>query len=133
YPDARCYLTYFPQFLRAFGGSSFCDETAEMLEGGAGFALWLSPEGQPDEEKLMDILHQSVPEERLPVLLSVFEEMGSYHPAEPHWYLPWIGVDPTKQAQGYGSAIMAKALARCDREHSAAYLESSNSRNIPFY
>jgi hypothetical protein len=28
---------------------------------------------------------------------------------------------------------MAYALARCDRDHAPAYLESSNPRNIPFY
>ncbi len=28
---------------------------------------------------------------------------------------------------------MEYALARCDRDHAPAYLESSNPRNIPFY
>jgi len=59
--------------------------------------------------------------------------MGSYHPTEPHWYLPFIGVDPARQGNGHGSALMEHALTRCDREQKLAYLESSNPRNIPLY
>jgi ribosomal protein S18 acetylase RimI-like enzyme len=59
--------------------------------------------------------------------------MGSYHPAEPHWYLPMIGVDPGRQGKGYGSALMQHALIRCDRESKPAYLETSNPRNVPLY
>jgi hypothetical protein len=31
---------------------------------------------------------------------SVFEQMGRYHPSEPHWYLPLTGVDPLQQGKG---------------------------------
>jgi ribosomal protein S18 acetylase RimI-like enzyme len=44
-----------------------------------------------------------------------------------------IGVDPTCQGMGYGSALLAYALEVCDRDHLPAYLESSNPRNIPLY
>jgi ribosomal protein S18 acetylase RimI-like enzyme len=44
-----------------------------------------------------------------------------------------LGVDPAFQRQGYGSALLADMLDRCDREHAAAYLESTNPRNIPLY
>jgi ribosomal protein S18 acetylase RimI-like enzyme len=59
--------------------------------------------------------------------------MGSFHPEEPHWYLPLIGVDPSHQARGYGSMLMKHALERCDREEKLAYLESSNPRNLSLY
>jgi ribosomal protein S18 acetylase RimI-like enzyme len=63
----------------------------------------------------------------------IFEQMAGYHPHEPHWYLPLIGVDPAHQAKGIGDALMAYALERCDRDKVPAYLESSNPRNVPFY
>lgn len=63
----------------------------------------------------------------------MFEEMEHYHPIEPHWYLPLIGVDPDHQRRGYGAALMAPALAACDRDGLPAYLESSNPANVPFY
>jgi transposase len=44
-----------------------------------------------------------------------------------------IGVDPAHQGEGHGDALMAYALAQCDRDHAPAYLESSNPRNISFY
>lgn len=59
--------------------------------------------------------------------------MARHHPEVPHWYLPLIGADPARQGQGIGSALMRHALARCDSEGAAAYLESSNPRNIPLY
>ncbi len=30
-------------------------------------------------------------------------QMGEFHRTEPHWYLPILGVDVTKQRRGYGS------------------------------
>ena len=46
-------------------------------------------------------------------------QMGEFHPTEPHWYLPLIGVDVTKQGRGYGSALLRHALDRCDRDRIA--------------
>jgi ribosomal protein S18 acetylase RimI-like enzyme len=63
----------------------------------------------------------------------VFEQMGQYHPDEPHWYLPLIGVDPAQQGKGYGSALLKHAFRLCDEDGTSAYLESSNPENIPLY
>jgi ribosomal protein S18 acetylase RimI-like enzyme len=59
--------------------------------------------------------------------------MASYHPTEPHWYLPLIGVDPAYQGLGFGSALLRHALRQCDDDHVPAYLESSSPANIPLY
>lgn len=66
-------------------------------------------------------------------LVGLFEQMGRYHPPEPHWYLPFIGIDPARQGRGYGGALMRHALAACDRDRAPAYLESSKPKNIPLY
>lgn len=44
-----------------------------------------------------------------------------------------IGVDPAKQGNGYGSALLKHAVERCDGEGKPAYLESSSPRSIPLY
>ena len=59
--------------------------------------------------------------------------MGSYHPREPHWYLPLIGVEPVHQRKGQGSTLLQHALRQCDLDHAPAYLESTNPANIPLY
>jgi ribosomal protein S18 acetylase RimI-like enzyme len=59
--------------------------------------------------------------------------MGQYHPHEPHWYLPLIGVQPSKQGNGYGSALLRASLARSDADGAPAYLEATSERNVPLY
>jgi ribosomal protein S18 acetylase RimI-like enzyme len=66
-------------------------------------------------------------------VFAVFEQMGRYHPSEPHWYLPLMGVDPSQQNKGFGSALLQHTLIQFDRENKLAYLESSNPRNISLY
>ena len=55
------------------------------------------------------------------------------HPKQPHYYLLGIGVDPSMQGQGVGSALLRPMLERCDREGMPSYLESSKERNVPLY
>jgi ribosomal protein S18 acetylase RimI-like enzyme len=133
YPDPHQYLTHFPPFVRAFGGKAFAQGSAHYVDSYAGAALWLPPEVHPDDDVLISLLHRTVAEREQQDAFAVFEQMGRYHPSEPHWYLPLIGVDPTQQRKGYGSALLQHALLPCDRDHTLAYLESSNPANIPLY
>jgi len=133
YPDDHQYLTNFPKFAAAFGGKAFEQNTAYYINGYSGAALWLRPGVEPDEDAMIALLQHSVPEREQEEVFAVFEQMGNYHPSEPHWYLPLIGVEPTQQRQGYGSALMKHGLMSCDRDNKLAYLESSNPNNIPFY
>lgn len=133
FPDPHQFLTHFPAGVRAFGGKAFAHGTGHHLSGFTGAALWLPPGVLPDKEELGAVLQAGVAGSRLPDVFAVLERMGSYHPAEPHWYLPLIGVDPAHQRQGLGSVLLRHALAQCDLDHVAAYLESSNPANIPLY
>jgi ribosomal protein S18 acetylase RimI-like enzyme len=132
-PQPARYLAVMPEVVRAFGGNGFAHGTVHCLDGGAGAAMWLPPGVEPDSERLTALISDNAPPAILPDLMAVFEQMGSYHPTEPHWYLPLIGIDPARQGQGLGSALMRHALQRCDADKVPAYLESSNPRNIPLY
>ncbi|MFN7933004.1 MAG: GNAT family N-acetyltransferase [Bryobacteraceae bacterium] len=133
YPDSQQYLLHFPRFVRIFGGKAFGHSTAHVAGNGCGAALWLPPEVMPEEEELIRLLNTTVDERIREDLLGVFDHMGSYHPSEPHWYLPLIGVDFPWQNRGLGAALLRHALEQCDRDGLPAYLESSNPRNVTLY
>ena len=126
-------FTSMPSFTRAFGGGAFLHNGAHCTDDYAGAALWLPPNVHPEDEAFGEIVERTVSASIRGDLFAVFEQMAKYHPGEPHWYLPLIGVDPAHQGKGYGSALMTYALQQCDRDHSPAYLESTNPRNISLY
>ncbi len=132
WPDPQQYHMHFPSFVRVFGGKAFIHGSAYCVDGYAA-ALWLPPDVLPDEDTLSSIFQRTVSEQIQKDVFTVFDQMGRYHPSEPHWYLPLMGVDPLKQGKGLGSALMQHALVQCDQDNKPAYLESSNPRNIPFY
>jgi len=133
YPETHQYLAVMSSFFKAFAGKAFPNGSAYFVDDYGGAALWLPPNVLPNEEELLAILRSTISEQRLESALMLFEKMGTSHPKEPHWYLPMIGVDPTRRARGYGSALMTHALQRCDSEQKLAYLESSNPRNLSLY
>jgi ribosomal protein S18 acetylase RimI-like enzyme len=133
WPDPRQYLASFPAFVWAFAGKAFEHGTAYCIDGYAGAALWLPPEGHPDEEALVSLIQQTVAEEDQADLFAILEQLGGAHPNEPHWYLPLIGVDPGQQGKRYGSALLRHGLAACDRDGTPAYLESTSPQSVRLY
>lgn len=131
WPNAAQFMAAMPRMVEGFGGKAFARGTA--FGSGAGAALWLPPGIGPDEEALGAVMQSSLSPARFEHVMRVFGQMAKYHPQEPHWYLPLIGVDPAHQGQGHGDALMRHALAQCDDDRAPAYLESSNPRNLPFY
>lgn len=53
--------------------------------------------------------------------------------AGPHWYLALIGVEPSRQGQGLGVAMLRAMFARIDGEGLPCYLETFQPTNVPFY
>jgi GNAT superfamily N-acetyltransferase len=51
----------------------------------------------------------------------------------PHWYLWLLGVEPSQQGTGVGTALLRPALARADAGGMPCYLETQNERNLRFY
>ena len=133
WPAADLYLSAFPELVVAFGGGAFAHRGAHGTDSFGSVALWLLPGVHPDEDALGALTERTVTGPRLGETLSIFERMARYHPTAPHWYLPLIGTDPAHQGHGHGTALMAYALAECDRVRLPAYLESTNPRNISLY
>jgi ribosomal protein S18 acetylase RimI-like enzyme len=75
-----------------------------------------------------------------PVAFSRFMVLSTYMDATrehvvsvPHWYLSAIGVEPLRQGQGIGGALLDPVLARADADRLPCYLETQSERNVRFY
>jgi len=65
--------------------------------------------------------------------IEALEERRAVHAPMPHWYLAALGVDPDRQGQGIGSALLASVLARADAGATQVYLETAAARNVLLY
>jgi ribosomal protein S18 acetylase RimI-like enzyme len=51
----------------------------------------------------------------------------------PHWYLAGIGVEPSRQRQGIGAALLQPGLRGAGRDGLPCVLLTNNERNLAFY
>jgi ribosomal protein S18 acetylase RimI-like enzyme len=127
------YLTHFARFVAAFGGGDLAGETVFRLGEFAAVAIWIPPGAEPDGDAIVAALSESVPAEKQADTFAVLKQMDAAHPKDPHWYLPWLGVDTARQGAGLGAALLRYGLARVDADHLPAFLETPNPRTVPFY
>jgi ribosomal protein S18 acetylase RimI-like enzyme len=135
WPDPVEFMQHFPRFARAFAGNAFQHASADCIgtHGISGVALWLPPEVGSDDAGIEQALTEGLPQARQQEVFGLMDEMGRYHPAEPHWYLPLIGVDPFFQGQGQGAALLKHAMQRCDQAGQLAYLEATHPKSLGLY
>lgn len=127
------YLGAYRRLVLAMGGKAFEQGTAFVSDDLAVAALWLPPGIEMDGKALDALIVETAPDKVQADLALVVPQFGDYHPHEPHWYLPWLGVDPARQGRGLGSLMLKHSLRRVDETGLPAYLESSNPRNTPLY
>ncbi len=111
------------------------DATFATADGRA-VACWIPPGeghlGLIDQLRLLPGL-LAVARGGLPRVLGAIGAMDNNHPADPHWYLNMIGVDPAGQGRGLGSALIAHGLERADAEGMPAYLDATTERSARLY
>jgi ribosomal protein S18 acetylase RimI-like enzyme len=69
-------------------------------------------------------------------LLKAFQATKYLHEqiiAAPHWYLMALGVEPSKQRQKIGGALIRPVLERADEQVIPCHLETWHESNIGFY
>jgi ribosomal protein S18 acetylase RimI-like enzyme len=66
-------------------------------------------------------------------LLRFTSGLAKLHPAQPHWYLEAVGVEPGAQGMGIGTRLLEPVLARADEEGQPCYLETMTERNVAWY
>lgn len=133
WPDAGRYLDSFAEAATIFGAAAFAAGTADRSPDDTGAALWVPPNSPIDDDAVADLIVRSVESDRHEAVFSFLGQMEEFHPDEPHWYLPVIGVDPRHRGKGIGSALLRSALARVDADGLGAYLEATSPRNRALY
>ncbi len=103
-----------------------------------GVACWSPPErwrlSMTQQLRLLPSMAGVFGVARLPRVLAGLQLLADRHPDdEPHWYLAFLGVEPTMQGTGVGTALLSRRLARCDQAGEASYLEASHPDNVAFY
>ena len=114
YPDQAQYRRHFPSFIAAFGGAAFHDQTVWRLGDFDAVAFWFGPGRQPDGEAVVHVLVETTSDDLHADSFATFEQMAEGHPKEPHWYLPWFGVDRELHGRGLGTHLMRKCLEIVD-------------------
>jgi len=59
--------------------------------------------------------------------------LKTHHPKGTFYYLWFAGVYPESQGTGIGSQLLKEVLTNCDKKKRPVYLETSVSRNLPWY
>ena len=127
---------FFAAVVRHHFLASSASEVAVSADGVGAAALWDPPGRWQQTSREQIAIVPAVMRAfrgRLGAARALAEQMKAVHPEEPHWYLAIIGSDPVVRGGGFGAALMASRLQRCDAEGAPAYLESSNPDNVPYY
>jgi ribosomal protein S18 acetylase RimI-like enzyme len=106
-----------------------------------GAALWIPPGRYPLSQVgmmlagmfLLPLKFGPAALVRLMSSLNCHERLHKRDVPQRHWYLSTVGVEPTRQGQGIGSALIQPVLARSDAEGLTCYLETEKASNVPFY
>jgi ribosomal protein S18 acetylase RimI-like enzyme len=106
----------------------------------AGVAIWIPPGyGGPtflDSLRMMPAVARLAGWQRLRAVtkaISALEDRHRHHVSEPHFYLSALGVEPHRQGEGIGTALLKPVLDRCDLDRIPAYLETATGRSVLLY
>jgi len=114
---------------------------AHTTENADAVALWLPPGGtNPTNEGMGQAGIGEAAQElgdvvmgRIINLTTYLEIIHAHEMPGPHWRLSFLGVEPERQGQGVGGALIRPMLARIADAGVPAYLDTLEARTVPFY
>ena len=106
----------------------------------AGAAIWIPPgrkaSSLTDSLRLAPAFARMTTWRRLRIASAAVETLERHrrrHAPRPHFYLAALGVEPARQGEGVGSALLRPALDAADATKAEAYLETATARNVLLY
>ncbi|MEU4203608.1 GNAT family N-acetyltransferase [Streptomyces sp. NPDC039022] len=106
-----------------------------VADDGDAVAVWTTPETANAGNVFAEIGPQfaEIAGDRADVSAQAEAAMGPHRPTEPVWFLGSVGVDPGRQGQGLGGAVIRPGLEAAEQAGVPAFLETSDERNVRFY
>ena len=106
----------------------------------AGAAVWIPPDRRPsspvDQLRLVRVYARLIGWRRLRETggaIDTLEERRHVHAPIAHYYLSALGVEPDRQGEGIGSALLGPVLVQADARGLPCYLETATARNVLLY
>jgi GNAT superfamily N-acetyltransferase len=131
-PDMQARIA---QFFAAIYGPFMETGTMWEAQDGAGFAHWVAPGGAGEALATTDSLMEG--------LLAFTDDDGSRYGVlwewieervpQDAWYLDSIGVDPARQGQGIGTALLRFGIDRATQAGTDCFLETAVPGNVGYY
>lgn len=135
-PQAAHRDVQLPAFFHVVVDAVAGHDASYAVADGQGVALWVPPGVEAltgaDEEVIADVITRGRPDDAAR-FFELSALMTDHHPHDDHAYLWFLGVAPTSQGRGLGSALLDHALSRCDDAGVPAYLEATSERNRRLY
>lgn len=98
-------------------------------------AVWTCPDSEGLAEAFGGISDQvaDLHGDRASAAAEADAAMEPLRPVQPVWSLATVAVDPERQGEGLGSAVLEPGLRAAREAGVPAYLETSAERNVEFY
>jgi ribosomal protein S18 acetylase RimI-like enzyme len=141
-PDADERARLLPPFMKAFVTyATMFGEPLTTAERPEAVALWLplddlSETPERDHQAGIDQIPTIFGAEAFTRFMHIARTAERFHQRtapEQHLYLQFLGVEPSRQGQGLGSALIRPMLDRADACGLPCYLETFQPRNVPLY
>lgn len=133
--DKAAHSTLFRIVLGVPGAEKF---KVERSADGAGVAIWLSATDLPlfsssQARKAFWLFRRELGKDVASRLVQFYMASERWHPEFDYDYLFLLGVEPVRQGQGVGSAMLANHFRDSDRKGRCTMLETSDPANLLFY
>jgi len=99
----------------------------------AGVALWFPLTSLIPPPADYDRRVKEASEDAHDRVLKLDAALEAHHPLDPHHYLAFLAVRPSRQNRGIGGALLDRHHARLDSAGIPAYLEANDPRNRDLY
>ncbi len=132
-------------YMRMIVNLGFREGAVQTIDGEDGVrcgAVWVEPGRAPSgvisllRSGFVQMLVQTreiLPLRKFFALSAKIEEMHKQDIQKEHWYLALLAVDPPHQGKGVGGLVLEPQLEEADRRGLPCYVETTKTRNVPFY